>query len=99
MAVRLRLRTGGGVGRRITACLMSCVTRRRAGPAVLRGLGPTLAAAEARVSVILCKQVSVSFPEAITSVFPQTLVQTCIVHLIRNSLAVVAVDPIGRTLE
>jgi len=26
------------------------------------------------------------FPEAITTVFPQTLVQTCIVHLIRNSL-------------
>src|SRR5213595_1100606 len=26
------------------------------------------------------------FPEAITSVFPQTVVQTCIVHLIRNSL-------------
>jgi putative transposase len=30
------------------------------------------------------------FPEAITSVFPQTLVQTCIVHLIRNSLAFVS---------
>ena len=28
-------------------------------------------------------------PEAITSVFPQTLVQTCIVHLIRNSLSFV----------
>ena len=27
------------------------------------------------------------FPEAITTVYPQTLVQTCIVHLIRNSLA------------
>jgi putative transposase len=26
------------------------------------------------------------FPEAITAVFPQTQVQTCIVHLIRNSL-------------
>ncbi len=26
------------------------------------------------------------FPEAITAVFPDTLVQTCIVHLIRNSL-------------
>lgn len=26
------------------------------------------------------------FPEAITSVFPDTVVQTCIVHLIRNSL-------------
>jgi putative transposase len=26
----------------------------------------------------------------ITSVFPQTIVQTCIVHLIRNSLAFVA---------
>jgi putative transposase len=24
------------------------------------------------------------FPEAITSVYPQTIVQTCIVHLIRN---------------
>jgi transposase-like protein len=29
------------------------------------------------------------FPEAITTVYPQTLVQTCIVHLIRNSLAFV----------
>ena len=29
-------------------------------------------------------------PEAITTVFPQTLVQTCIVHLIRNSLAFVS---------
>src|ERR1700692_5094787 len=28
--------------------------------------------------------------EAITSVFPQTVVQTCIVHLIRNSLAFVS---------
>jgi hypothetical protein len=31
-----------------------------------------------------------SFGEAITSVFPQTIVQTCIVHLIRNSLAFVS---------
>src|SRR6201994_2257462 len=30
------------------------------------------------------------FPEAITSVFPQTIVQTCIIHLIRNSLAFVS---------
>lgn len=30
------------------------------------------------------------FPEAITAVFPQTLVQTCIVHLIRNSLSFVS---------
>jgi transposase-like protein len=30
------------------------------------------------------------FPEAITSVFPQTIVQTCIVHLIRNNLAFVS---------
>ena len=30
------------------------------------------------------------FPEAITSVFPQSVVQTCIVHLIRNSLAFVS---------
>ena len=30
------------------------------------------------------------FPEAITSVLPQTVVQTCIVHLIRNSLAFVS---------
>ena len=29
------------------------------------------------------------FPEAIATVYPQTLVQTCIVHLIRNSLAFV----------
>lgn len=29
------------------------------------------------------------FPEAITTVFPQTLVQTCIVHLIRNSFSFV----------
>src|ERR1700739_1330370 len=30
------------------------------------------------------------FPEAITSVFPQTVAQHCIVHLIRNSLAFVS---------
>ena len=30
------------------------------------------------------------FPEAIAAVFPQTTVQTCIVHLIRNSLAFVS---------
>src|SRR5512134_2855093 len=28
-----------------------------------------------------------SFPEAIAAVFPETTVQTCIIHLIRNSLA------------
>src|SRR5665213_1068709 len=30
------------------------------------------------------------FPEAIGAVFPETLVQTCVVHLIRNSLAFVS---------
>lgn len=30
------------------------------------------------------------FPEAIGAVFPETLVQTCIIHLIRNSLAFVS---------
>jgi len=30
------------------------------------------------------------FPEAIEAVFPQTIVQTCIVHMIRNSLRLVA---------
>ena len=30
------------------------------------------------------------FPQAITAVFPQALVQTCIVHLLRNSLAQVS---------
>src|SRR5947199_6144552 len=30
------------------------------------------------------------FPEAITSVFPETVVQTCVIHLIRNSLAFVS---------
>jgi putative transposase len=30
------------------------------------------------------------FPEAIGAVFPETIVQTCIVHLIRNSLAFVS---------
>jgi putative transposase len=30
------------------------------------------------------------FPEAIVSVFPRTMVQTCIVHLIRNSLSFVS---------
>jgi putative transposase len=30
------------------------------------------------------------FPEAINTAFPQTLVQTCIVHLLRNSLAYVS---------
>jgi putative transposase len=30
------------------------------------------------------------FPEAITTAFPQTVVQTCVVHLIRNSMAFVS---------
>jgi putative transposase len=30
------------------------------------------------------------FPEAIATVFPLTTVQTCIIHLIRNSLAFVS---------
>src|SRR5919205_1429127 len=30
------------------------------------------------------------FPEAITAVFPEAVVQTCIVHLLRQSLAFVA---------
>ena len=30
------------------------------------------------------------FPEAINAAFPQTLVQTCIVHLLRNALAYVS---------
>ncbi len=30
------------------------------------------------------------FPEAINAAFPQTLVQTCIVHLLRNALAFVS---------
>ena len=30
------------------------------------------------------------FPEAITAVFPDTVVQTCIVHLIRHSLQFVS---------
>lgn len=30
------------------------------------------------------------FPEAIAAVYPQTMVQTCIIHLIRNSLAFVS---------
>ena len=34
--------------------------------------------------------IAVVFPEAIASVYPQTVVQTCIVHLIRNSLAFVS---------
>ena len=38
------------------------------------------------------------FPEAITAVFPQTVVQTCIVHLIRHSLEFVVVEgPQGRS--
>jgi putative transposase len=30
------------------------------------------------------------FPDAITAAFPRTIVQTCIVHLIRHSLSFVA---------
>ena len=30
------------------------------------------------------------FPDAITAVFPDTIVQTCIVHLIRNSIRLAA---------
>ena len=38
---------------------------------------------------IICTDGLKGFPDAIEAVFPSTLVQTCIVHLIRNSLAFV----------
>jgi len=40
--------------------------------------------------LVCCVDGLQGFPEAIASVYPQTVVQTCIVHLIRNSLAFVA---------
>ena len=42
------------------------------------------------------------FPQAITAVFPQALVQTCIVHLLRNSLAQVSYrerKPLAKALK
>jgi len=39
---------------------------------------------------IICTDGLKGFPEAILSVFPRTTVQTCIVHLIRNSLSFVS---------
>ena len=36
--------------------------------------------------LICCVDGLTGFPEAIEAIFPQTTVQTCIVHLIRNSL-------------
>ena len=42
------------------------------------------------VSTISCLPSSTAlraFPDAITAVFPETIVQTCIVHLLRNSMA------------
>ena len=40
--------------------------------------------------LIACVDGLKGFPEAIEAVFPQTIVQTCIVHMIRNSLRFVA---------
>ena len=42
------------------------------------------------VSLHTCKDGLRGFPDAIGTVFPRTAVQTCIVHLIRNSLAFVS---------
>jgi putative transposase len=39
------------------------------------------------------------FPEAITAVFPQTQIQTCIVHLIRNSLSLGSFDERGNKVR
>lgn len=39
---------------------------------------------------VICTDGLKGFPEAIEAVFPSTLVQTCIVHLIRNSLSFVS---------
>jgi transposase-like protein len=39
---------------------------------------------------IVCTDGLKGFPEAIEAIFPSTLVQTCIVHLIRASLAYVS---------
>jgi putative transposase len=40
--------------------------------------------------LIACCDGLKGFPDAIESIFPQTVVQTCIVHMIRNSLRLVA---------
>ena len=39
---------------------------------------------------VICTDGLKGFPEAIEAIFPSTLVQTCIVHLIRNSLSFVS---------
>ena len=44
--------------------------------------------------LICCVDGLKGFPEAIEAIFPQTVVQTCIVHLIRHSLQVRAPPPI-----
>ena len=46
--------------------------------------------------LICCVDGLKGFPEAIEAVFPQTTVQTCIVHLIRHSLKLRAAPPIRR---
>ena len=40
--------------------------------------------------LIACVDGLTGFPEAITSIFPQTEVQLCIIHQIRNSMKYVA---------
>jgi putative transposase len=52
--------------------------------------------------LICCVDGLKSFPEAIEAVFPQTVVQTCIVHLIRQSLRYVPrrqYDPVVKDLK
>lgn len=39
---------------------------------------------------IICCDGLKGFPEAIEAVFPQTIVQTCVVHMVRNSLCLVS---------
>ena len=47
--------------------------------------------------LICCVDGLTGFPDAIEAIFPRTTVQTCIVHLIRNSREVRAAASVSRS--
>lgn len=68
---------------------MGDVVPRRAGDAATVGYEDLLLP-DVKDILIACVDGLKGFPDAINSVFPQTHIQLCIIHMVRNSLKYVA---------
>ena len=77
---------GGRDGWLTLALVMDCHSREILGWQLSRSGKATTASAALEQAVIAVVDGLKGFPEAITAVFPDTVVQTCIVHLIRYAM-------------